>query len=114
MALRIVVIAVVALLIGAATYLFVLRSPVEAPSVALPGVTIECDAWTGVSAGACGSWGDEILAGGPPSRTFNMEDLERLRLSGAPLALGSCRAEWFLGRDLLQPVWSDELECAAD
>ena len=114
MTLRIVGIAVVALLIGAAVYLLVLRSPVEAPSTALSGVTIECDAWTGVSAAGCASWGDAILTGGPPSRTFNLEDLERLRLSGAPLALGSCHAEWFLGRDPVQPVWSDELECVAD
>lgn len=114
MALRVVVVAVVALLIGAAVYLFVLRSPVEAPSTALAGVTIECDPWSGVSAGGCGSWGDAILAGGPPSRTFNIEDLERLRLSGAPLSVGSCRAEWFLGRDPLRPAWSEELECAAD
>ena len=113
-ALRIVVIAVVALLIGAAVYLFLLRSPVEAPSTALPGVTVECDPWTGVSAGRCGSWGDAILAAGPPSRTFNIEDIDRLRLSGAPLSLGSCRAEWFLSRDPAQPVWSDELECVAD
>ena len=113
MALRIVVITVVALLIGAAVYLFVLRSPVEAPSTALSEVTIECDPWTGLSAIACGSWGDAILASGPPSRTFNMEDLDRLRLSGAPLGLGSCRADWFLGRDRAQPVWSEELECAA-
>jgi hypothetical protein len=114
MALRILVIAVVALLIGAGVYLFLLRSPVEAPSITLSGVTIECDPWTGVSPDGCGSWGDAILAGGPPSRTFNIEDLERLRLSGAPLSLGGCRAEWFLGRDPVQPVWSDDLECVAD
>ena len=114
MALRLVAIVVVALLVGAAVYLFLLRSPVEAPSTALSGVTIECDPWTDVSADGCGSWGDGILAGGPPSRTFNIEDLERLRLTGTPLSLGSCRAEWFLGRDPVQPVWSDELECVAD
>ena len=113
MAFRLVAAVLVALLIGAAVYLFVLRSPVEAPSTAVSGVTIECDPWTGLSAGDCASWGDAILAGGPPSRTFNMEDLARLRLSGAPLSLGSCRADWFLGRDRVRPVWSDELECAA-
>ena len=114
MVIRVVAIVVVALLIGAAVYLFVLRSPVEAPSAALPGVTIECDPWTGMSVAGCRAWGDAILTGGPPSRTFNMEDLERLRLRGAPLSFGSCRAEWFLGRDPVQPVWSEELECTAD
>jgi hypothetical protein len=68
MALRLVALALGALVIGAAVYLFLLRSPVEAPSSALPGVTIECDPWIGMSAGACGSWGDATLAAGPPRR----------------------------------------------
>ena len=57
--------------------------------------------------------GDRLLAGGPPSRTFNMEDLERLTLSGAPLGLGACRVADYLGRDLDSPVWNEETDCDA-
>jgi hypothetical protein len=111
MAVRIVVVVVIALLLGAAVYLFVLRSPVEAPSAVQSGVTIECDAWSGVDAAGCGAWGDAILSAGPPSRTFNMSDVERLRLQGPVLGLGECTAEYFLGRNPTNPVWDDETAC---
>jgi len=111
---RIVIGVLILVLVGAGIYLFLLRSPVEAPSAALATVTIECDAWAGVSADGCGAWGDRLLAAGPPSRTFNMKDLERLRLSGAPLGLGACRVAYYLGRDLDRPVWDDETDCGSD
>jgi len=110
---RIIIGVLVLLLVGAGIYLFLLRSPVEAPSTAMATVTIECDAWAGVTAADCGAWGDRLLGAGPPSRTFNMEDLERVRLSGAPLGLGVCRVAYFLGRDLDRPVWNEETDCAS-
>jgi hypothetical protein len=110
---RIIIGVLILVLIGAGIYLFLLRSPVEAPSTAMAAVTIECDAWTGLTADGCGAWGDRLLAAGPPSRTFNMEDLERLRLSGAPLGLGACRVAYYVGRNLVHPVWNEETDCAA-
>lgn len=113
MAIRIVVLVVVALLLAALVYLFVLRQPVEAPSTVYPGVTIECEPWTDVSAEACGSWGDAILAAGPPSRTFNMTDLARLAIDRPWLGFGAaCRVEYFLGRHPDRAVWDEETACA--
>jgi hypothetical protein len=109
---RIIIGVLVLLLVGAGIYLFLLRTPVEAPSTAMAAVTIECDAWTGATVDGCRAWGDRLLASGPPSRTFNMEDLERLRLSGTPLGLGACRVAYYLGRDLDRPVWNEETDCA--
>jgi hypothetical protein len=111
MAVRVVVIVVIALLLGAAVYLFVLRQPVEAPSAVLAGVTIECDPWSGVDVAGCGEWGDEILSAGPPSRTFNMSDLDRLRLRGSMLGLGDCQAAYYLGRNPNRAVWDEETAC---
>jgi hypothetical protein len=51
---RVIIGVLVLLLVGAGIYLFLLRSPVEAPSTAMTTVTIECDAWTGVTTNDCG------------------------------------------------------------
>jgi hypothetical protein len=59
---RIIIGVLVLLLVGAGIYLFLLRSPVGAPSTAMVTVTIECDAWTGVTTEGCGAWGDRLLA----------------------------------------------------
>lgn len=114
MPIRIVIAVVIGLLLVAAAYLFLFRSPVEAPSAVLDGVTIECDPWTGVSAGECGAWGDAILDEGPPSRTFNMTDLDRVVLSGSPIGImGACRIAYYLGRNPTSPVWDEETACAS-
>jgi hypothetical protein len=112
MAIRIVVVVVIALLLAAAVYLFVLRSPVEAPSALLAGVTIECDAWTGLSPTDCRAWGDDVLAAGPPTRTFNMSDLDRIAISRPILGLvDACRVAYYLGRHPTSPVSETEIAC---
>ena len=61
----------------------------------------------------CGAWGDEILAGGSPTTTFEAEDVVRLRLDRALLGFGdTCRAEWFLGRYPDDVAWSEDVACA--
>lgn len=112
MVLRIGMVLLVAVILAVAAFLVFGREPVEAPSSVYPEVTIECDAWTGASAERCGSWGDELLAAGPPSRTFNMTDLRRLALQRPMLGLaGACRVEYYLGRNPTSPVWDDETAC---
>lgn len=105
-------IAVLVLLGVAAAAYVALRSPTLATSVVDPDVTIECAASASVSAEACGAWGDEILGLGPPSATFEMEDLSRLAISGPLLGLGSsCRVEYFLQRYPDDAVWTEDIPC---
>ncbi|MDQ3690617.1 MAG: hypothetical protein M3406_11415 [Chloroflexota bacterium] len=90
----------------------VLRPPVEAASAARPDVTIECSAATGVSVDACRGWGDELLAAGPPSHTFELDDLARLVLDRSAFGLGSaCEVSYFISRDATNRVWHDEIAC---
>ncbi len=102
--------AVAVLMAAAAVYL--LRPPVEVASEADPDVTIECAAATGVDRAACLAWGDAIIAGDPPSFTFEMEDLVRLRLERAWFGLGSeCHASYVIAR-YAEPASSAEVICA--
>ena len=95
----------------AAAYVAI-RSPTLATSAVDPEVTIECAPSASVSAEACGAWGDEILDLGPPSATFEMEDLSRLAISGPPFGLGSsCRVEYFLQRYPGDAVWTEDVPC---
>lgn len=115
MPIRIVITLVIGLLLAAAVYLFLLRSPVEAPSTAHDGVMIECDPWTGVSADDCEAWGDAILDSGPPSRTFNMTDVDRVVLTRTPIDfMGGCRVAYYLGRNANSPVWEQGTDCPTE
>ena len=77
------------------------------------GITVECTGWTGVSTG-CAAWGEEILAAGPPSNTFEMEDVVRLRLDRRGFGFGrACEAAYFLSRYPDEPAWTDEVACRA-
>lgn len=75
-------------------------------------VTIECTGATGVTGDRCRAWGDAVLAEDAAPRTFEREDLRRLRLDRSALGLGNeCRAEWFLSRYADSAVWADEVAC---
>jgi hypothetical protein len=90
----------------------VLRPPVEAASAASPAVTVECSAATGVSVDACRGWGDQLLAEGPPSHTFEMDDLARLVFDRSTFGLGpTCEVSYFISRDAQNRVWHDEVTC---
>jgi len=76
------------------------------------GVTIECD---GVgSADACAAWATSRLADGPHLRTFDPDDLARVRLLRPFPLPGSCTAEYFLSRDLDDAVARETVDCPAD
>lgn len=110
---RVRVVAVLALVAVAAAVLVFLRagSITTAQSTLQPGVTIECAGSTGVT-DECGAWGDDILAEGPPSTTFEMDDLVRLRLERPMLGFGStCVAEYFVSRYPEDAIWDDEVAC---
>ncbi|HEX7195800.1 MAG TPA: hypothetical protein VF364_03085 [Candidatus Limnocylindria bacterium] len=112
MRMNVIVVAVV-LLAAVAIGLVLLRagSATVAESALEGGVTIECAGSTGIAA-ECGAWGDEILADGPPSTTFEMEDLVRLRLDRPMLGLAStCVAEYFVSRYPDDAIWDDEVAC---
>jgi hypothetical protein len=89
----------------------VLRPPVRAAAGADPDVTVVCAAASGLEQAACAAWGDEILAAGPPSTTFEMEDLERLELSRSLLGLGDCQVAYFLGRYPDDAAWTEATDC---
>ena len=89
----------------------VLRSPVRATSGVDPDVTIVCAAASGLEQEACAAWGDEILAAGPPSTTFELEDLERLELARSLLGLGDCQVAFFLGRYPDDAAWTEATDC---
>lgn len=90
-----------------------LRPPARATSAVDPDVTIVCSASSGVDEAACATWGDGILAAGPPSTTFEMVDLVRLELSKAfvGFGFGECEAEYFLGRYPDSAVWTETVDC---
>ena len=90
----------------------VLRPPVEAASATDSGIMIECSAATGVSGNECLAWGDEVLADGPPSHTFEMDDLARLVIDRSTFGLGpTCEVSYFISRDAQNQVWHDEVTC---
>ena len=111
MAIRIGAAAAFLALAGVLAYL-VLRPPVEAASATDPGVMVECSAATGVSGDECVAWGDEILVDGPPSHTFEMDDLARLVIDRSTFGLGpTCEVSYFISRDAQNRVWHDEVTC---
>lgn len=111
MGIRIGAAVAVLVLVGATAYL-VLRPSVEAASATAPGVVVECSAASGVSADACRPWGDEVLARGAPSHTFEMDDLARIVLDRSMLGLGpTCDVSYFISRDAQNRVWHQEVAC---
>jgi hypothetical protein len=91
---------------------FVARPGTFVPSTVHDAVTIECTGATGVTADVCGEWADAILVEDRAPRTFEREDLRRLRLDRSLHGFGGeCRAEWYLLRYPDSPVWSDEVAC---
>jgi hypothetical protein len=100
-----------ALVVGVSAWLL-LRPTSRVASSADADVTIVCAASTGIDADACGAWGDEVLAAGPPSTTFELNDLVRLELSRSALGFGDeCEAAYYLGRYPDQPVWTEQVAC---
>jgi len=104
----------VALVLAVATaiaLLVVFRPSVSAPSAVDPDVTVQC---MRLPAGAeCGAAGDRLLGAGPPSNTFDMDDVV---VAVEWPALGDenrCRAAWYIERYPDDPVWEDEVSCPA-
>ena len=102
-------VALVAALAGACV---AARPGVSVASTVDEAVRIECTGATGIGADACGEWGDAILTEDRAPRTFEREDLRRLRIDRSLLGLGpECRVDWFLSRYPDDPAWSDEVAC---
>ena len=98
-------------LVGIGAWLL-LRPPMRVTSTVDGDVTIVCVASSGAEAAECGAWGDETLAAGPPSTTFELDDLVRLELSRSALGFGGeCEAAYFLGRYPDRPVWTEQVAC---
>ena len=92
---------------------FALRGavPTKVADVGGSGVAVECTGWTGVSTG-CADWGSVVLDAGPPSATFEMEDVNRLVLDHPSFGLGSaCEARYFLSRYPDEPAWTERIPC---
>ncbi len=86
------------------------RTPTEVSSSVRPDVTVLCD--SPIPDEACRSWGDAILADGAPSFTFEMDDLDRLKLTRGMFGFGSaCEAAYFIARELNEAVWIDDVSC---
>jgi hypothetical protein len=74
-------------------------------------IAVECTGWTGVSQG-CFDWGNDVMAQGAPSNTFELEDVVRVRLDRPMLGFaGTCVAEYFLSRYPDQVAWSEDVPC---
>ena len=115
MAKRIGILLAVVLAVLAVWFLVVNRPTVDASSDVDPDVTIECDGSTSASEESCLAWGDDVLALGAPSTTFEMQDLVRLRFSKPLLGFGSpCQVEYFLQRYPDDAAWDDDIPCPAD
>jgi hypothetical protein len=98
--------------VAGAGALHLLRAPVEVASESDPDVTIECTAASGADDVACLAWGDAIIRGDPPSFTFEMDDLVRLRLERSWFGFGSeCHASYLIAR-YAEPAFTDAVDCA--
>jgi hypothetical protein len=70
---------------------------IDATAVTTDGIAVEC---VGIDEAACAFWAESVMAEGPGIRTFDPDDLVRIRLSQPILGLiGECQAEYFVGRD---------------
>ena len=103
------------LAVGAVLAFLFLRPPVEAVSASDPDVTIECSAATGASVETCGAWGDEILARGAPSTTFDMDDLARLVIDRPAWGFSpTCEVDYFISRDDENRAWHEATACVGN
>ena len=111
---RLAAVAILAGVVVVVALAWLARPSTRAASAVYPEVTIECAAMTGTDVDACRAWGDAILDRGPPSFTFEMDDLTRLRIHRSVLGFGStCEVSYFTSRYPDDPVWSDEIPCTA-
>lgn len=100
------------LLVAGAVAAYALRPSVRVVSAVAPSVTTECAATTGADAIACQAWGDAIIGAGPPSSTFEMDDLGRLTIDRPLLGFASsCRISYFTTRYPDDAVWSEDAPC---
>ena len=91
------------------------RPATRADSAVRPQVTIECAAMTGADEDACRAWGDAILDAGPPTFTFEMDDLMRLRIDQSVPGFGSrCEAVYFTSRYPDEAVWTEKIPCVIE
>ena len=96
---------------GILAYLF-LRPSVEAVTASDPDVTVECSAATGASVETCRAWGDDILARGAPSPTFEMDDLARLVVDRPSWGFSpTCEVDYFISRDADTRAWHESIAC---
>lgn len=101
----------IAVLLGAAgVWYFAFRPTVEVASTVHPDVAIVCAPSASLPEEECRAWGDEVLAMGAPSTTFELEDVIRVKFERNPFQ-GACRAEYFLGRYPDEVVWTEEVDC---
>jgi hypothetical protein len=104
--------AVLVLAVAGVTVYLVVRPGQEVTSGSEQDIVITCDGSTGVTAEECRSWGDEVLALGPPSTTFEMKDVNHLRFSRPMLGFGSpCQVDYYIERDPEVPAWEDDVAC---
>lgn len=91
--------AVAVLLLAVAAFVLRSGSTVTAASTVNPEVTIECAGSTSASTDECLSWGDSLLRTGPPSSTFEWDDLARIVLQRPMWGLSStCEVAYFISR----------------
>ncbi len=89
----------------------VTRPTLRATSNLDPDVTIRCEAAAG-STEVCRAWGDELLAAGAPSTTFEMQDVAQLVIRRPLFGLASnCEVDYVLGRYPDDPAWIEEAPC---
>jgi len=90
------------------------RTPVTATSQVLAGVVVSCDAGIGLESEACRDTVDAIISAGPPTRTFELEDVARVDLRRSMFGFGpECEAAWFLERYPDDPVATEAVACPA-
>lgn len=110
--------AAVAILVGVVVVValaWLARPSTRTDSAIRPEVTIECAAVTSTDVHACRAWGDAILEEGPPTFTFEMDDLVRLRIDRPVLGLGStCEVSYFTSRYPDDTVWTEETACVTE
>ena len=109
-----VVLAVVLVVAGGTLAWLATRPPSQATLDDPAGAVVECAAAAGLDAAGCRAWGVETVGSGPPSNTFELTDLGRLRLDRGLFGLASsCRVDWFTTRYADEAAWTDEVPCPA-
>lgn len=91
---------------------FVLTRPrIEVGASVDSGVTVRCEASAG-TAESCAAWGDDVLAQGPPSTTFELQDVSLLVIRRPLFGLApTCEVDYMLGRYPDDPAWTEETPC---